>query len=212
MKKYLIICLSLLVSGTMLKAQFPNTDMRDAPTLGFKAGINVSNIWDSEGEDFEADPKVGFAGGLALSIPIGTYLGFQPEVLFSQKGYQGSGTLFGTSYSFVRTTSYIDVPLQLQFKPASFVSILVGPQYSYLVHQKNAFEVGEASFVQQEEIENENIRKNIFGIVAGADFNMSHFMISPRLGWDLMNNNGDGSTTTPRYKNRWVQLTLGVRI
>lgn len=212
MKKYIIICLSLLVYGTTLQAQFNQTDMRDQVTAGVKAGLNVSNIWDSQTQDFEADAKAGFAGGVLIAVPIGTYLGFQPEILLSQKGFQGSGTLLGSTYSYSRTTSYIDVPLQLQIKPSSAVTILVGPQYSYLVHQKDAFTFGSGGIVQEEAFDNEDIRKNILGVVGGFDINLSHFVISPRMGWDLMHNNGDGTSSTPRYKNRWVQLTLGVRI
>lgn len=212
MKKYIIICLSLLVYGTTLQAQFNDNDMRDQVTVGVKAGLNVSNIWDSQTQDFQADAKAGFAGGVFIGIPIGTHLGFQPEILLSQKGFQGSGTLLGSNYSYTRTTSYIDVPLQLQIKPSSAVTILVGPQYSYLVHQKDAFTFGSGGVVQEEAFDNEDIRKNIFGVVGGFDINLSHFVISPRMGWDLMNNNGDGTSSTPRYKNRWIQLTLGARI
>lgn len=212
MKKSLFLFVSLLVFGTMLQAQFAEVDMREQLSVGIKAGLNISNVWDQQSLEFQADAKPGFAGGVFIAIPIGMYLGFQPEIQVSQKGYQASGDLFGTPYSFTRTTTYVDVPLLVQIKPARFLSVLVGPQYSYLVQQKNAYNVGDANFVQQEAIDNENIRKNILGVVGGLDINLSHVVIAPRIGWDLLNNNGDGSSTTPRYKNRWVQLTLGVRI
>jgi hypothetical protein len=32
-----------------------------------------------------------------------------------------------------------------------------------------------------------------------------------RGSWDLKNNNGDGTSTTPRYKNVWYQATVGYR-
>jgi len=32
------------------------------------------------------------------------------------------------------------------------------------------------------------------------------------VGWDLMKNNGDGTKTTPRYKNVWAQVSVGFRI
>eukprot|EP01035_Chromulina_nebulosa_P004934 gene4934-6703_t len=37
-----------------------NIDMREKLTFGIKAGINYSNVWDEQGQDFEADPRVGF--------------------------------------------------------------------------------------------------------------------------------------------------------
>jgi hypothetical protein len=177
-----------------------------------KAGSNYSNVWDEQGEDFSADPKLGFAGGVFFGIPIGTFLGFQPEVMISQKGFKASGTLSGTPYSMKRTTTYLEFPLQLQLKPAEFLTIFAGPQYSYLLQERNEYTFGSNSTAQQEDFNNDNIRKNILGFSTGADINISHVVVSGRMGWDFQTNNGDGSSSTPRYKNRWVQLTLGFKI
>lgn len=211
MKNYLLLGIMLVTLGTAVQAQ-SQIDPRERVTAGFKAGMNISNVWDSEGQDFQADAKAGLAFGAFVGLPIGTYLGIQPEVLFSQKGYRASGTLLGTSYSYTRTTTYIDVPILLQLKPSQYVTFLVGPEYSFLTHQKNVFTVGSSTLVQENEINNEKIRKNILGFVGGLDVNVGHIVFAPRFGLDLLNNNGDGTSTTPRYKNRWIQLTVGVRI
>lgn len=202
----------LLSISQALHAQTLGSDSRDELSFGVKAGINIANVWDSEGQDFEADAKVGFAGGLFLGIPIGTYLGFQPELLVAQKGFTASGTLLGSEYSVKRTTTYIDVPLQLQIKPAEYLTVLVGPQYSFLLHQQDVYQLGSTSFVQEQEFDNDKIRKNILGFVAGMDLSISHFVFAPRMGWDLLSNHGDGTSDTPRYKNRWIQLTVGFKI
>lgn len=202
----------LTFTSTTLSAQTSDTDTRSKLVFGVKAGTNYSNVWDEEGQDFRADAKFGFAGGVFFGIPIGTFLGFQPEALISQKGFQASGTMFGTPYSMQRTTTYLDIPLQLQVKPAEFITILAGPQYSYLIHQKDAYTFGSNSTAQEQEFNNDNIRKNILGFVAGADINISHVVISGRMGWDFQTNNGDGSSTTPRYKNKWLQFTVGFKI
>jgi hypothetical protein len=198
--------------GTIVKAQDSEIDPREKLAFGIKAGINRSNVWDEKGQDFKADARFGFVGGAFLGIPAGRFLGFQPEVLVSQKGFQGSGTLIGTAYTFSRTTTYIDIPLQLQVKPAKFLTVLVGPQYSYLVHQKDVFTFGTNSTAQEQEFTNDNIRKNVLGFVAGADFIIERIVISGRMGWDFQNNNGDGTSNTPRYKNKWMQLTVGFKI
>jgi hypothetical protein len=213
MKKSLIaISLLFLSIGVTVKAQTTETDPREKLTFGVKGGLNYSNVWDEQGQDFKADPRVGFAGGLFLGVPIGKFLGFQPEVLVSQKGFQGSGTRLLSSYSFSRTTTYLDVPLQLQIKPTQFLTVVLGPQYSYLMHQKDVYTFGENSTAQDEEFENDNVRKNILGFVAGADINISHVVVSGRMGWDFQANNGDGTSEAPRYKNKWLQLTVGFKI
>lgn len=184
-------------------------DPRDDLKFGIKAGANLSNVWDEQGNDFRADSKFGFAAGAWLGIPIGTYLGFQPEVLLSQKGFEGRGSLLGTEYSFKRTTTYMDVPLQLQVKPATFLTIVGGPQYSFLLSENNSYSFGSNSIEQEQEFENDNIRRNILGFVIGADVIVQPFVFSGRVGWDVLDNHGDGTSSTPRYKNRWFQLTAG---
>lgn len=179
--------------------------------FGVKAGVNYSNVYDAKGEEFKADAKVGFAAGAFLSIPIGRYSGIQPEVLFSQKGFKATGSVLGSSYKFTRTTSYIDIPLLVQLKPSGTVTLLAGPQYSYLMKQKDVFDNAILSGTQEQEFNNDNRRKNILSFLGGIDINLNQIVLGGRVGWDIQNNNGDGSTTTPRYKNVWYQLTLGLR-
>ncbi len=112
-----MVVLFLTVSAS---AQNENTTRNDKITAGLKAGVNYTNVWDEEGQDFRADPKLGLAGGVFIGIPLGKYLGLQPEMLISQKGFKGSGTLLGNGYSMTRTATYLDFPLQVQIKPTSF--------------------------------------------------------------------------------------------
>ena len=112
---------------------------------------------------------------------------------------------------FTRTTNYIDVPLFLAIKPVSFLTLLVGPQFSYLLKQKDVFANGATTILQENEFENENIRKNTLCFIGGVNINVSHLVIGARAGWDSMNNNGNGTSTTPRYKNTWLQATVGFR-
>ncbi len=209
MKNRTILFVLLLTATQFVVAQEGTTDNRELLQLGVKGGLNYSNVYDEQGEEFNADAKYGYAVGAFLNIPIGKYLGVQPSVLLSQKGFQASGRLLGAPYNFIRTTTFIDVPLLIAFKPSEFLTVLAGPQYSYLVRQKDEFRNGTGTVSQINEFENDNIRKNIFGIAIGADVNIKHFSIGGRLNWDVQNNNGDGSSTTPRYKNGWFQATLG---
>jgi hypothetical protein len=186
-------------------------DFRNRLMFGLKIGANYSNVYDAKGEQFNADPKVGFAGGAFLAIPIGKYLGIQPEVLFSQKGFQGKGNILGNPYTFTRTTSFIDIPLLFAFKPSEFLTILAGPQYSYLMKQKDVFTNTMNSYAQEKEFSNDDIRKNILGFVGGLDLTLKHIVIGGRVAWDVQTNNGDGTSTTPRYKNVWYQGTIGYR-
>ena len=192
-------------------AQETAPSFRDKVQFGLKAGSNLSNVYDAEGEQFQTEAKFGFAGGIFLSIPIGKYLGIQPELLFSQKGFQGRGAILDGPYVLTRTTNYIDVPLLFAFKPVEFLTILAGPQYSYLIKQTDVFANGTTTIEREQEFKNDNIRKNTLCFTGGIDINLEHVVLGARAGWDVQNNNGDGTSATPRYKNVWYQATVGYR-
>ncbi|RBA28291.1 porin family protein [Flavobacterium tibetense] len=210
-KAILTIALITLSVSNSVAQESTSTDNREKLFFGLKVGANYSNVYDSESEDFVADSKFGLVAGAFVSIPLGKFIGVQPEVLFSQKGFKSSGTFLGTEYKATRTTNYIDVPLLLAVKPVEFITILFGPQYSYLMKQKDEFTSGSFSSSEEEEFTNDNIRKNTFSLIGGADLNFNNFVIGLRSGWDLKNNQGDGSSNTPRYKNMWYQATVGYR-
>lgn len=206
--KVLAVFMFMAITSNVM-AQNEKTDYREDFRLGLKAGLNYSNVYDEKGNDFNADPKFGFAGGAFASIPISKYVGIQPEILFSQKGFKGEGVILGSEYELTRTTTYLDIPLQIAFKPSEFLTIVAGPQYSYLLNQKDEFNSSAASYSQEQEFDNDNIRKNILGIVAGLDINIKKVVIGTRLGLDVRKNHGDGSSSTPRYKNMWFHATIG---
>lgn len=209
MKKIILLITAVAFMANYVIAQ--DGDTRSQFQFGIKAGANFANVYDEQGEDFRADGKLGFAGGAFVTIPIGNLFGIQPEFLFSQKGFKAEGQLLGTNYGLTRTTNFIDVPLYLAIKPLSVVTILVGPQFSYLMQRKDEFNSALGSAEQIEEFKNDNIRKNILGAALGVDINVSKLVVGARAGWDLSTNNGDGTSQTPRYKNAWVQATLGYR-
>ncbi|MEO8761454.1 MAG: outer membrane beta-barrel protein, partial [Bacteroidia bacterium] len=150
------------------------------------------------------------AGGF-IAIPINKYIGIQPEVLFSQKGFQSTGSILGSTYNLSRTTSYLDIPLLFAFKPSEFFTILAGPQYSYLLKQKDVFAVGSTTISQEQQFKNDNARRNTLCFTGGFDITVKHFVFGARAGWDLQTNNGNGGSSTPRYKNVWYQATIGIR-
>ncbi len=214
MKKiYLLLFSITLVSGVINAKGSADSiiDFRDKLMFGLKAGVNYSNVYDAQGEQFNADPKFGFVGGVFLEIPIGKYLGVQPEVLFSQKGFQATGNLLSNAYTITRTTSFIDIPLFIAFKPSEFLTILAGPQYSYLMKQRDTFTNSNSSVAQEKEFSNDDIRKNIMSFAGGIDFTLRHLVIGGRVAWDVQTNNSNGAATTPRYKNVWYQTTIGFR-
>jgi len=186
-------------------------DFGDRPSIGLKAGVNISNIYDAQGDEFQADAKLGFAAGAFLTLPLTKFIAIQPELLFAQKGYQGSGSILGSDYSFARTTNYIDVPVLFAFRTGEYLSILFGPQYSFLLSQNYTFKSDIIDISQDEQFENENLLKNTLCVTGGFDVDLKSIVLSARAGWDILSNKGDGTSSTPRYKNMWYQATVGYR-
>jgi hypothetical protein len=75
--------------------------------------------------------------------------------------------------------------------------------------QKDEFTSSLTSAAQQQEFNTDNIRKNILSILTGFDVTGKQIVFGARVGWDIQNNNGDGTSSTPRYKNVWYQATIG---
>ena len=203
MKKVSLIIAMVILMVTNSKAQ--------SLSYGVKVGTNYSNVYDSEGENFVADSKFGLVAGGFVSFTLLGIVGVQPEVLFSQKGFKSSGTYLGSTYEMTRTTNHIDVPIMLAVKPIPMITLLFGPQFSYLLSQKDDFTGGTISTSQEDDFNNDNLRKNTFGLLGGADLTVSHLVIGVRAAWDVSNNNGDGTSTTPRYKNMLYQATVGYK-
>ena len=202
-----VVLLIALFAASVSFSQVTN-DTRDELKLGIKAGINYSNVYDEQGEDFVASGKAGFAAGAFVSIPLGKFFGIQPEVMYSQKGYKATGSVLGLKYDYSKTTTFVDIPLLLQIKPIPMLSFVAGPQFSYLLDTKNTFN-GTTTTTTEASVNADNYKKNIFGFVVGADVNIEHFIISGRAGWDISKSDADGNSTAPRYKNQVLQLTLG---
>lgn len=209
--KKIIILITIIVTLINTAGAQNQTDFRERFLIGIKAGVNYSNVYDSQGEEFSADPKLGLAAGAFLVIPFGKYLGLQPEVLFSQKGFKATGKILGGNYSLTRTSNYLDIPLFFTLKPSEFFTLLAGPQFSYLLQQTDAFANATTTIAQEAEFGKSDIRKNILCFVGGMDITVKHIVLGGRIGWDVQANQANGTSTTPRYKNVWYQATIGYR-
>jgi opacity protein-like surface antigen len=188
-----------------------NRDVRDRFQFGFKAGANYSNIYDVASENFAADYKFGIAAGIFMSIPLGKYLGVQPEFLYSEKGYESTGSVEGSTFDNKRTAKYLDIPLYLQLKPNEVLTVLFGPQVSFLLDKDNDYSNSFLTDEQEQEADNIDINKFTFGLSGGLDLNIGHVVLGGRAGWDLTQNDGLGTAVSPRYRNMWYQATLGFR-
>src|SRR5690606_31146850 len=105
--------------------------------IGVRAGVNLSNVGlvneSSERQDTESIPR--FQIGLTLDIPIMADFYLQPAVLYSGKGFkQDGGWLAASGSEFKAKASYIEVPVNLLYKPQFGIGKLLigaGPYVGY---------------------------------------------------------------------------------
>jgi len=182
--------------------------------VGVRAGANSSNIIKSGSGDVDISTgaKLGFNAALFLEIPIIPAFSIQPEVQYSQKGYKSSGTYLSTPYEYKQTTNFIEVPLLAKFKPSPGFGIIIGPQFSFLTSTKTKFTVANTAHETQIDADNDNLRKNILGGVVGLEAAAGPLVFDLRYSLDFQKNNGDGTSTTPAYKNQVIGLSVGVRL
>ncbi|GAC1451610.1 MAG: porin family protein [Chitinophagaceae bacterium] len=211
-KKSLPFIITFFVSTAVFAQENTQKNGSEPPVrIGLKGGLSIATVIKSNDNNFSSNPLFGFNGGAVLQLPLGHIIALQPELLFSQKGYRASGTSLLGDYDYRRYLNFLDVPLLIRINASKEFGILAGPQYSYLLSTHTNFRSGDASYKQTVNNENDNITKNIFGGVIGADINLDdNFFLYGRYTIDFKNNNGDGTSSTPAYKNQVFQVGLGV--
>jgi hypothetical protein len=116
--------------------------------LGIKAGGNFTNILQKDNDNAKFKP--GFHVGALLQYDISDALSFQPEVIYSVKGYKykSSTTVLNvtSNYEGVQNLSYLDIPLQLNIHFGEMGSYIgIGPQISMLMAARYDEEVTNSS-------------------------------------------------------------------
>lgn len=214
MKKIMITAMVLLSTTAGLFAQSTSkSEKTNDVHFGLRAGLNLANIIKTNDNNFSTQLKPGLNAAAFLELPIVNGFSIQPELQFAQKGYKTSGSsVVNGNYEYNVTTNFIEVPILAKFTPSKNFAIVVGPQYSFLTSTKTNFTSGSASYQQLVQSDNNNLRKNILGGVLGFEAAADNVVFSARYNLDFQQNNGDGSSTTPTYKNQVFALSIGLRL
>jgi hypothetical protein len=137
MKKFtrLFLVTALLVSIS----QFSFSQIGFGPRLGLNLPVLV-------GVNTNAKFKPGLHIGGYAKLNLSEKLAFQPELLFSMKGY----SFKNGSYSESQSLNYIDLPLLLNMGQSQGFHFLFGVQPSFLLGAKYKVKLGNAAAVTTE--------------------------------------------------------------
>jgi hypothetical protein len=210
-KLFLVAAMALLIAGTAdaqrrgYRKQRASDDFNQ-PRIGLTGGLNIANTVSSRNSDFSTDTKLGANVGLFVDIPIVYPLSFQPEILYSQKGYRAN-TTYG---DFAQRANFIDVPILAKIKLAPAFNVLVGPQVSFLMNTRNTYYNG-FDVIYQDQY-NYNGDKTFVGGVLGIAFDINRNVdLRGRYTIDFQENNPNGRSGVPEYRNQVWQFGLGFK-
>ncbi|MBC6697150.1 porin family protein [Hymenobacter sp. BT190] len=187
--------------------------------FGLKGGANLSNLAGDLTDEDRFDSKVGFHAGAMLNIGLldDGFLSLQPEVLFSQKGYEYNGSrAFGLyTYDGKVTYNYIDVPVLLKVKAGS-VYFEAGPQYSYLMKVKDegTRSLGNVLVGRTDAEQSlDNVNRNELGYAAGLGYQSEQgFMLGLRYNGsltDFAKNDSYYNGDLRNARNSVIQASVG---
>ncbi len=211
MKKQLLAA-CIIMFAAVLKSNAQSSDKTSTSNLhfGVRVGVNVSNLVMDDNTS-TTGAKAGLNAAVILEIPIVPVFSIQPEVQFSQKGFKRTGSFLSAPYEYKLTSNFIEIPVLAKFRPSKNFGIFLGPQYSFLVSTQTSFKVNNAAYETLVKQDVDNFRKNILGGVVGVEASTGPLFFDLRYSRDFQTNNGDGTSSTPRYKNQVFALGVGLR-
>jgi hypothetical protein len=178
MKKKILITTTFLLVAFNIQGQLLQ--------FGMKAGLNYSNF---TGTEIQTDAITSYHIGLVSEIKILEKFAIQPELIYTTQG-----ATYNTFLGDVKNElGYIAIPVLAKIYLGKSFSIEMGPQASFLLSEKNDFDVNNANTFE-------------FAIDAGLGFKITKsIFIQGRyvLGLTEVSPNADA-------KNSVLQLSAGI--
>jgi hypothetical protein len=229
MKRSIGLIPAFVLATLFLQAQ-QSTSQIGGISFGLRAGVNFQNINGRDASDnkLKNDLLTGFNIGVNAEIPIAPQFYFQPGLLYSIKGAKNSEVILGQTIKSTIRIGYIELPLNLLFKPMLGTGNLLlgfGPYIALGVGGKTKFEGGGSN-----SSENIKFKKNVAAtdpqnvayfrpmdaganLLAGYQFsNKLSFQLNAQLGLTKINPTYQGATNDKTSaKNTGFGVSLGYR-
>ncbi len=172
MRKYILFSVFFLCVG------LTNAQIR-LIGYGVKAGVNVSNIrsnliafkdiLQSSMVTISKPPVMGLNAGSFVQFSLNSRLELQPQVLYSQTGYNISiANPAGSDLDFNYRFSYLNVPLLLKYHVKDF-SVSIGPQLGFMLNASR--KINEGTKILEASIK-KNMRSTDFSGIIGLDYTL----------------------------------------
>ena len=168
--------------------------------LGIKGGANINKL---TGKSFNDEFSFGYHLGGFAEIGLSKKVSIQPEVVFNQF-IQDTASTFSQVYKLDNLSkvklNYLSIPLLLNYRPSSFLSLQVGPQFGILMDQN-------AKLVQNGK---DAFKKGDFSMLGGVQLKFSSIRIYGRYAVGLTNLNDIDNSD--KWKSQSFQVGIGLAI
>lgn len=178
MKKNIFLTIALLFLVANTQAQLLQ--------IGAKAGLNYANF---SGTTIQTDAITSYHGGLIAEIKLLDKFAIQPELLYTTQG-----ATYNTALGdFKNELGYIAIPVLAKIYLSKSFSLELGPQASFLLSEKNDFDVNDANTFE-------------FAVDAGLSFKITkNIFIQGRYVLGLTE-----VTSNAEAKNSVIQFSAGL--
>lgn len=177
MKKLILVAVLFVATSATIQAQLLQ--------IGAKAGVNFANL---NGTDIQTDAITSYHAGLVAEIKLLDRFSIQPELLYSTQG----ATYKNALGEFKDELGYLSIPVMAKIYLSDAFSVEVGPQASFLLSQKNDFDVKDAKTFD-------------FALAAGLGFKITkNIFVQGRYGLGLTEISKEA-----KAKNSVFQLSAG---
>ena len=195
------IVLSFLLLALATSRSFAQFSLQSVQ-IGAKAGGNFYKF--GTARSFDNKTYSSFNAGAYAELNFTPQWSLQPELGWSETIAQtgdGFNQIYG-GYGAISSKiylNYISLPVLVVFKPVPELSILLGPQYGYLVNQTTGLVQGKDAF-----------SKSDLSIVGGAQLNLGKVKLGVRYSGAVISTNGINNSDS--WKAHGFQLYLGYQI
>lgn len=181
--------------------------------FGVKAGMNVSRI---TGDDspVSADSHLGFHAGILTRLSLTDSFIFQPELLYTQKGYNRKYLDGSVEHKIRNSFDYVELPALVKFNiDAGTVAIqpYAGMAASYVVNAKSKVTIidGNVSTTTDYDVK-DDVNTFGFGFLVGADVVVAQkFLAGGRYNFGVTNIYKSGYAGGNDIQNGVLMLSLG---
>lgn len=186
--------------------------------IGFKGGLNLSNLYTNDDEVSKENMLVGYHAGVFFKIPINERLALQPEAIYSTQGakYDYKSFFGGNGGTLKFKLDYINIPVLAVVNVVKGFSIHAGPYIGILTATKLVNDVENGS-VYTNELKKNDFNTTDVGLAAGLSFDLDQVSIGARYNYGLSKVGKErtvlgNSYTFPDARNSNIQVFFAISL